>query len=308
MDPWSQATIDALEKVKPLVVHVSALDRKESSLTLGTGVVLDRHHVLTSGQIATPGEEITLRTHDGRKFSATCLGVDPLYFVAVLHVSGELPVELPAHTPEAELRAGRWVLAVGFALGLEHTASHGIINASDYTVYRPERLPVDGLIITDATIHPGNAGGALVDLDGRLAGLNGIPWVQGLSLALSFPMAARLASQMIDYGRATHPWLGFSGQPEIVDPTMVQILGLPVDRGVVIQYVNPDGPGARAGVEEMDMVVRIGDRPARHVGQIRRTMALQRPGDRVPMLVLRGSELLNLDIPVEEIPQLANAD
>lgn len=304
MDSWTQATIRAIEIAKPAVVHVSAMDHKENSLTLGTGVVMDHYHVLTSAQVAAVDDEITIRTHDGRKYSGTCLLVDPLYFVAVIQVNGRLTVDPPVLCPEPELVVGRHVLALGFAMGLEHTASHGIINAVDYTVYRPERLPVDGLVVTDAAIHPGNAGGALIDLEGRVVGLNGISWVQGLSLALQFQVAARVANQIIEYGQATHPWLGFSGQPEIVDPTLVQILGLPVDRGVVVQWVNPDGPGSRAGVQEMDMVVRVAGKPALHVGQLRRELAARRPGDKVTLTLLRGSEMLDVEVPVEEMPKL----
>lgn len=304
MDAWSESHIRALERARGAVVHVAAFDPQEKSLTLGTGVILDNYHVLTSGQIAGMGDEVTVRTPEGRKFSAECIAVDPLYFVSVLRVKGRLPVEPPALAPDSEIVVGRVVLAVGFALGVELTASAGIVSASDHTVYRPERFPVDGLIVTDAAVHPGNVGGPLVDLEGRIVGLNGLAWVQGLSLAVRFSVAARLANQIIEYGSATHPWLGFSGQPEVIDPTVVHALELPADRGVVVQSLNPDGPAARAGLETMDMVVRIDDRPAIHLGQLRQVLAAHRPGERVPVTVLRGGELLELGFPVEEIPKL----
>lgn len=285
------------------MVHVAALDQK-GVLTLGTGVVLDSHHVLTSGQVAAREDECTVRTAEGRKFEAECLSVDPLYMIAVLRVKQRLSVEPPHLTPRPEVQVGRTVLAVGFAMGLEQTATHGIVTATDHTVYRPERFPVDGLVVTDATIHPGNAGGPLVDLEGRILGLNGIQWIGGLGLAVRFDVAARIANQIIQYGMATHPWLGFSGQPEVIDPTLVNLLELPADRGVVVQYVNETGPGARAGVEVMDMVVRVGGQPAVHVGQIRQVMATRRPGEKVALTVLRGSSLVDLEIPVEEIPKL----
>lgn len=294
----------AIETAKPFVVHISALDGKETTLTLGTGVVLDNYHVLTSGQIAGTEDTITVRLHTGRKVPGRCLGIDPLTFVAVVRVEERLPLELPAVVPAAEVRPGLGALAVGFAMGLEHTASFGIVCAGDHTVYRPERFPVDGLILTDAAIHPGNAGGALIDLEGRLLGLNGIPYIQGLSLALRFNVAARVANQMIEYGQATHPWLGFSGQPELVEPTLVRLLELPADRGVVVQYIKPDGPASRAGLQLMDMVVRADGHPSLHVGQIRQALAQYRPGARVPLTVLRGGELMQVLMPVEDIPQL----
>lgn len=304
MDPLSHQITGAMDAVRPYVVHVAALDRKQNSMTLGTGLVLDNYHVLTSGQIAGVGDEVTVRTADGRKFGASCLAVDPLYFLSVLRLDGRWPGDPPPLTPDAEIRPGRACLAIGFALGVEQTASLGIVSARDHTLYRPERYPVDGLIITDAAIHPGNTGGPLIDLEGRFMGINGVPWIQGLNLALRFEQAARVANQIIEYGRATHPWLGFSGQPEVIDPTLVSLLGLPVDRGVVVQHVHPEGPARRAGIEVMDMVVRVAGRPALHVGQLRQVLAVHRPGQTVPVTVLRGGDLVDLDFPVENIPGL----
>lgn len=304
MDPWSASIMQAVDTVRPIVVHIAAVDRKEGNITLGTGVILDNYHVLSSGQIAGMGDEVSVRTVDGLKYGAEVLAVDPLYFVSVLRMANRIAIEPPRIAPPEAIRVGRVVLAIGYALGLHHTASHGIINAAEHTVYRPERFPVDGLIVTDAAIHPGNTGGALVDLEGRLVGLNGIPWVQGLSLALQFPVAARLANQIIEYGQATHPWLGFSGQPEVIAPTVAQLLELPADRGVVVQYLNPDGPAARAGIELMDMVVRVANQPLRHVGQMRQILSAYRPGDRVPVTVLRNGALEHVEFQVEEIPKL----
>lgn len=294
----------AIERARSFVVNISALDRKDNTLTLGTGVVLDNYHVVTSGQIAGAEDEITVRLHSGRKVPGRCLAVDPLTFVAVVRVSERLPVDPPAIAPAADVRPGLGALAIGFAMGVEHTASFGIVNAGDHTVYRPERFPVDGLILTDAALHPGNAGGALVDLEARVLGLNGIPYVPGLSLALRFQVTARIANQVIEYGRATHPWLGFSGQPEVVEPALAQLLELPADRGVLVQYLNPEGPAARAGLELMDMVVRAAGQPTLHVGQIRQALAAYRPGEQVPVTVLRKGELLDLPMRVEDMPGL----
>lgn len=308
MDQWSEARLRAIETAQAYVVHISALDRKESSLTLGTGVVMDPYHVVTSGQIAGKEDQITVRLHTGRKVPGECLEIDPLTFVAVVRVQERLPVAPPPIVPGAEVRAGVGALAIGYAVGVDHTASFGIVCAGDHTVYRPERFPVDGLILTDAAIHPGNAGGALIDLDGRVLGLNGIPYIQGLSLALRFQVVARVANQIIEYGRATHPWLGFSGQAEIVEPALAQLLELPADRGVVVQHVKPGGPASQAGIEVMDMVVRADGRPALHVGQIRQALALHRPGARVPLTVLRGGELVDLMVAVEDIPNLFGSE
>lgn len=307
MDMWTAAITGAVDKLRPAVVHVSAQDHKDNTLTLGTGVVLDNYHVISNAQVVGPDDEITITTYDGRKYRGTCVGIDPLYFLAVVRVDSRLPMGSPAIVDADSVPAGQMTLALGNAFG-EHSVSVGVICAPDRTIYRPERFPVDGLMITDARIHPGNTGGPLGDLEGRWLGLNGVPWVHGLGLAVQAQVAARVANQIIEYGQATHPWLGFSGDAEVIDQTIVNLLGLPVDRGLVVSYVADDGPGVRAGVQTMDMVVRVAEKPVSSVGAVRKLLALHRPGERVPLTVLRGMDLITLEIKVEEIPRLYEAN
>lgn len=307
MDIWTSAVTAAVARIRPAIVHVSAMDHEEKTLTMGTGVMLDNYHVISNAQVVGQDDEITVRTHEGKKLKGVCLGIDPLYFLTVVRLEARLEIELPVLADAVEVPTGQFCLAIGNAFG-DHSVSMGVISAADRTIYRPERFPVDGLMITDARIHPGNTGGALIDLDGRLLGINGVPWVHGLGLAVQASVAGRVASQIIDYGHATHPWLGFSGEMEVVDPTMVSLLGLPVDRGLVVSYVTGDGPGARAGVETMDMVVRVEGKPVTGgVGSVRKALALHRLGERVQLTVLRGMDLRTLEVEVEEIPKLRNS-
>ncbi|MFZ5815650.1 MAG: S1C family serine protease [Bacillota bacterium] len=310
MDPWSSALIAALDKVRPAVVHVYAATPKNGQVALGTGVVLDHYHIITSAQVVAMDDEVTVKTADGKRRPATCIGIDPLYFLAILKVEERLPVEPPTFAPDGTTPVGLHVFSVGYALGYEHTAATGVISSSERTIYRPRskgrgNLPVDGLLITNAAIHPGNTGGPLVDLEGRVVGINGLPWQGGMYLALQASVAARVASQIIDYGYAIHPWLGFSGEVDVIDSIWVDLLNLPTDRGLVVQYVQSGGPGQRAGIQEMDMVMAVDDRqPVTNGGVIRKVLASRKYGDRVPLTVLRQGELMVLQLPVEEIPGL----
>ena len=311
MDPWSTALTAALDKVRPVVVHVDARTPSTNQIALGTGVILDHYHIITSAQIVAMEDQISVKTADGKRRTATCIGIDPLYFLAILQVEDRLPVDPPAFAPDGTSPVGLHVFAVGYALGYEHTITTGVISSSDRTVYRPSQVrtagnfPVDGLLITNAQVHPGNTGGPLVDLDGRIVGINGLQWQGGMSLVLQAASAARIASQIIDRGFATHPWLGFSGEPDVIDQMWVNLFDLPTDRGVVVHYVASDGPGARAGIREMDMIMAVdGRQPVSHVGLIRKVMAARKHGDRVPLTVLRQGEIMEMSIPVEEIPKL----
>lgn len=285
-------------------MHVRTLDRPPDQYTLGSGVILDHRHVLTTAQIVSGDEhQITVWTGTGRRYGASLVAVDPLYFLSVLEVDGFLPEPLPL-APADQVQPGDPVVAVGNALGYDYNVTAGVVSAVDRTIYRPERLPVDGLLVTDAAIHPGNVGGALVRLDGKLVGICGLPWQHGLSLAVHADVAWRVAHQILDYGQAIHPWLGFSGEPEIIDQTMVELFSLPFDRGVLVTHVAAGGPGERAGVRVNDLVVRVKDRQVTNLGAIRKTLALHRHGERVPLTVLRGGDLVELELEVEEIPKL----
>lgn len=311
MDPWSTALIAALDKVRPGVVHIEARTPKTNQIAVGTGVILDHFHIVTSAQIVAMEDQITVMTVDGKRRPATCLGLDPLYFLAILRLDERLPFDPPVFAPEGTTPVGLSVIAVGHALGQEHTLTTGVISSSDRTVYRPSpsgkdgNYPVDGLIITNAQIHPGNTGGPLADLDGLVVGINGLHWQGGMSLALQAAVAARVASQIIDSGRAVHPWLGFSGEADVIDQIWVSMFGLPVDRGVLVQYVAEDGPARKAGLRERDLVLSVdGRQPLSTVGAIRKILANRKQGDRVPVKVLRQGEMIELELAVNEMPNL----
>lgn len=313
MDPWSTALISALDKVRPAVVHVDARTPSTNQIALGTGVILDHYHIITSAQIVAMDDEISIKTVDGKRRPATCIGIDPLYFLAILRTEERLPADPPVFAPDGTAPIGLFVFAVGCALGYEHTCANGVIFSNDRTVYRPSQIkgagnfPVDGLILTTAPIHPGNTGGPLVDLEGRIVGINGLQWQGGLSLALQSSVAARVASQIIDHGSAVHPWLGFSGEPELIDKMWVSLLGLPGDRGVLVQYVAPGGPGEDAGLQDRDMVLAVdGKQPVPHIGFIRKVLSVHRHGDKVPLTILRQGEIMQVEISVAEIPKLSD--
>lgn len=309
MDPWSTALIAALDKVRPAVVHVDARTPKTNQIALGTGVILDHYHIITSAQIVAADDVITVKTADGKRRPATCVGIDPLYFLAILRMEERLPFDPPVFAPDGTTPVGLFVFPVGYALGQEHTITTGVVSSSDRTIYRPapsgNNFPVDGLVITNAAIHPGNTGGPLVDLEGRIVGINGLQWQGGMSLALQASVAARVASQIIDNGYAVHPYLGFSGEGDMIDHMWVSLFDLPSDRGVLVQYVASSGPGGRAGLQVQDMVLAVdGRQPIYGVGAIRKVLSSRRFGDKVPLTVLRQGEVITLHLPVEEMPNL----
>ncbi|MDI3317148.1 MAG: trypsin-like peptidase domain-containing protein [Bacillota bacterium] len=296
-----------MEAVAPRLAHVTSVDEAGERVAFGTGFAFDERHLVCNSQVLQQ-ERVLVQMPDGRERHARRIAADPLYFLGFLEMEDGEPAwqEAPPvqFVPEEELRPGLAVVALGYPMGDQIEVTSGVISGVDRTVYRPERIPVDGLVVTDAPIHPGNTGGPLLLLDGRVAGINGIPWMHGLSLAVGAPAFTRVIGQILEHGEATHPWLGFSGQREVIEPEMVSLLGLPVDRGIAVRMVTENGPGARAGVQPLDLVVRVDDVPADSLGTIRQRLSLYRPGQSAKLTVLRGGALLELDFPVEQVPQL----
>ncbi len=307
MDPWSEAIVKAVDAVAPYVVSVTAVDAKETRATVNTGLILDGRHVITHAPVYTPGDHLSVAFPSGERLEADMVTADPLYFLAILGLRGTVPFDLLPLADPAEVRPGVLVLALGNAFRTECGASMGVISAKDVTIYRPERFPVDGLILTDAAVHPAaHVGGPLISLDGRLVGVNWMPWTNGLSMSVAAPIVLRLANQMLEFGRATHPWLGFSGDDEVVSPNMVSLLQLPAHRGVAVKVVVDEGPGMRAGVHVFDLVVAIDGQPIQSLGGIRQGLSVHRPGEVAALTILRGGDLVELEMPVEEMPRLAS--
>jgi serine protease Do len=307
MDPWSASITAALDAVAPRVVSVSATDPAESQVTFATGFCLDARHVVTHGRLCAPRDRLAVELPDGRRLDAELLASDPLYLLAVLRLAEEVPLPPLEVAPPTELRPGILCLALGRALPAESGVALGVVSAVDRSVYRPERFPVDGLLFTDAAVRVQDIGGPLITLEGRLLGISAAPAASGQACAVEAPVVLRLVRQMMLHGRATHPWLGFSGQTEVVPDALARLLGVPRLRGFAVASVADGGPGQRAGVRVLDLVVAADGREVDSSGRIRRVLAEHRPGEQVPLTVLRGGAFAELAITVEEIPRLSRS-
>ena len=175
------------------------------------------------------------------------VGVDTLTDVAVLKVGAK---DLPTATlgDSSRLEVGQWVLAIGAPLGLERTATQGIISALGRALPNDSYVP---FIQTDVPINPGNSGGPLFDLEGRVVGINSqivsnSGGYMGLSFAIPINTAVAVAKQIIEKGHATHGWLGVSAQELTVD--LAQAYGLEAPRGALVTEVRSTGPADQAGL------------------------------------------------------------
>jgi serine protease Do len=267
--------------------------------SLGSGVIVRREGiVVTNHHVIKDADEITVVLADRREFEATIVGSDERTDLAVLRIrvpNGDLPaLELG---DSDNLEVGDLVLAIGNPFGVGQTVTSGIVSAlartavgiSDYRSF----------IQTDAAINPGNSGGALVDMSGRLAGINTAIYSRsGGSIGIGFAIPANMVRQvvagLVDGGRLVRPWLGASGQG--VTSEMAASLGLDRPVGVILESVLSDGPAARAGLRVGDIVLAVNGREVDDSPGLKFRMATLAVGGKAEVRYQRQGRVATTDL------------
>ena len=275
----------------------------------GSGFVWDAAgHVVTNHHVVAGASGAVVRLADGRSFRARVAGDDPRHDLAVLRpASGPLrgAPPLPVGT-SADLQVGQKVFAIGNPFGLDFTLTTGVVSALEREL-PTDRVTIRGLIQTDAAINPGNSGGPLLDSAGRLIGVNTAIYSPsgtnaGIGFAVPVDTVNRVVPQLIARGRYTPPVLGVS-----VDPRADAVARRRGIRGVLVLGVEPGSPAERAGLVPAritpggglvpgDAIVAIGGSEIEGAGDLLAALDLHRPGDTVPLAVLRDGERVEFEV------------
>ena len=278
--------------------------------SLGSGVILSEDGlVVTNYHVIKDSDLITVVLSDRREFEAKIVGTDERTDLAVLRLATEgekLPV-LPVGDSDA-LEVGDLVLAIGNPFGVGQTVTSGIVSALARTTVGIGDFR--SFIQTDAAINPGNSGGALVDMQGRLVGINTAIYSRdggsnGIGFAIPTTMVKAVIAGIANGGRAIRPWLGATGQP--VTAEMASALGLARPMGVLINSLHPGGPAERAGLKVGDVVIAVNGREIEDAESLRFRIATLPVGGSAEMTVLRkGAERrlgVKLVAPPEDPPR-----
>lgn len=261
----------------------------------GSGVIISPDgYIVTNNHVAGDADEMEVSLYDKRTFKAKLIGKDPSTDLALIKIDAK---DLPfmAFANSDEIRVGQWVVAVGNPFDLESTVTAGIVSAKGRSInINTDKAPIEAFIQTDAAVNPGNSGGALVNLNGELVGINSaIASPTGSYAGYSFAVPSNLVDKVVadlrKFGVSQRAFLG--AQIRTVDGAFAQEKDLKVNQGVWVEGVNDNSAAEGAGLEKGDVITAINGMEVKESSAIIEQIGRHRPGDKVTLTFLRnGSE------------------
>lgn len=272
-------------------------DRESTERGLGSGVIVSKDgYILTNNHVVAEADSLRVTLNDGREFDAKVIGTDPKTDVAVIKVdAANLPILTLSDSDK--LRVGDIVFAVGNPLGVGQTVTMGIISATGRQVgILAEQGGYESFIQTDAAINQGNSGGALVDAQGRLVGINsailsgrGSTGNIGIGFAIPVNLASSVLASLVDTGSVSRGYLGITG--ETLTPDLAEALAMSKDqKGVIVTNLPKDSPAAKAGLARSDVITAIDGKAVNTMQDLRFIIAAKAPGSAVEVKLLRDDK------------------
>lgn len=317
-----------LEKVSPAVVSISVEGKQVSKQRLpdsfrfffgpdfpteqlqerpfrglGSGVIIDagKGYVITNHHVINGADKIRVQLHDGREYDAELIGSDAMSDVALLKLTDAKNLTEIKIADSDKLRVGDFTVAIGNPFGLGQTVTSGIISALGRTGLNLENF--ENFIQTDAAINSGNSGGALVNLNGELIGINtAILGPSGGNVGIGFAipsnMAKNLTEQIIEYGQVKRGMLGVKGGELTAE--LAEAFGYETNHGAFVSQVVPDSAADKGGLKAGDIIVSVNDKPIRSFGELRAKIATIGAGKEVTLGIMRDGDKKDISVVLEE--------
>ncbi len=267
----------------------------------GSGFIVNKEgYILTNAHVIADADSITVTLSDGREFEAKLVGTDPTFDLGVLKIEASNLPTLDLGDSEA-LDVGEYVLAIGNPYGLEHSVTMGVISAKNRSIHAGE-VHFQGFLQTDAAINPGNSGGPLLDVRGKVVGINTaiIPFAQGIGFAIPSNMARQVLQDLMMYGRVNRGWLGASIQP--VTKEVAEAYGLDSPRGALVSDIMPNSPAEKAGLRRGDIITKVGKKRVESSQDLVFLIRSHLAGDRVDMEIFRDGKSEILPVRLDPLP------
>lgn len=298
--PW------VAKAVAPSVVGIQTISparRGALGMDVGSGVIVDVEgnvgYILTNHHVIAKAQFVRIRLNDGRVLEdIEVVGWDEATDLAVLRVR-DTHLEAIAWGDSSRIEVGDQVVAIGNPYDLGQTVTSGIISATERFNPIPSRNRVQEFLQTDAAINPGNSGGPLVDLDGKLIGINTMIFSEtggnlGIGFAIPSLLVKRVYEEIRKHGKMQHGWLGI--YMDRVTPQQAAALGQEVPKGVVVADFFPQSPARDAGVQKRDILLYWGDTEIRDPLHLSHLIVLSQPGSTESVRLVRKGETIRLDI------------
>jgi Do/DeqQ family serine protease len=261
----------------------------------GSGVIIDdKGHIVTNNHVINNATELEVTLHNNETFKATVIGADPATDLALIQIKGN-NLKALSFVDSDDVEIGEWVLAVGNPYSLYSTVTAGIVSAKARNInINPERLAIESFIQTDAAINPGNSGGALVDLDGKIVGINTAIASRtgsytGYGFAVPSNIVTKVIADLLEYGSVQRGMLGVTIRT--MNGNLAKEKEMDFVKGVWIENVGEDSAAEKAGIQAGDIIVKVDDIQVTTSPRLQEIIAQHRPGDKVSVVVNRkGNE------------------
>ena len=259
------------------------------------GLILTNHHVVDGA------DEIKVRLTDNREFTGKVLGSDAKTDIAVVKIDAK---DLPYLTMgnSDELKVGEWVAAIGSPFGLDNTVTSGIVSAKSRKLPSDQYVP---FIQTDVAVNPGNSGGPLFNMKGEVVGINSQIFstsggFMGLSFAIPSNLAMQIKDQLVKNGKVTRGRIGVVIQSVTQD--LAESFGMKAPKGAIVSQVEKDGPAAKAGLQEGDIITAVNGKAIDDSVDMPVIIGSMAPGSIAKLSIIRNNKDMTLDVKVEEAP------
>ena len=309
------AVTQSVQKVGPAVVTVVGTIPGQQTFfgitgdqtVSGSGVfITDQGYILTNNHVVEGTKQVTIVLSDGTEEQATIVGTDPYSDIAVLKTDGKVPAVATLGNSDV-LDPGESVIAIGSPLGnFKNTVTVGVVSATGRSIDTGNGYQIEDLIQTDAAINHGNSGGPLVDLAGEVIGINTLivrntnsgDVAEGLGFAIPVNTAQVIAQQIIQKGYFARPYIGINYQP--IDPNIAARYNLPAQWGVYVTEVANGGPASNAGLQQGDIITKVGDVALDETHSYVNTLFTFKPGDQITLNVMRDGKDAQIQITLGE--------
>ncbi len=272
-------------------------------LASGSGVIVSQDgYIVTNYHVIKNAEIIDVTLNDKRKYQAKVVGFDEMTDVALLKIDADKLPFLPYGNSD-NLKIGQWVLAIGNPFNLTSTVTAGIVSAKARDINIMSKYGIEAFIQTDAAVNPGNSGGALVNTNGELVGINtaiasNTGSYTGYSFAIPVNIVKKVVADLIKYGKVQRAFLGAS----IIDlnADIAKYLGVSKTEGVYIYDISPNGAAERAGLKKGDIIEEINGVKVNSLPQLQEQLAIYSPKDEINIIVLRNSKKIAFTLKLSE--------